>query len=172
VSDGLKQRIAGTIVLGMLGLIILPLLIDFADPDKIDRTTKIPPAPSLQVNDIVKSDKPDAISVYSSLKALFDTDSSSPADDTQQAPGLNSNKLPRAWIVQVGSFVDQRKASELQRKLSSKGYPVFQKKVTVDDEPRYRVYIGPKLDKNKARAIKKEVDTLLVTDSIVLNYIP
>ncbi|MDG1473693.1 MAG: SPOR domain-containing protein, partial [Porticoccaceae bacterium] len=115
---------------------------------------------------------PDAITPYSSLKALFDTDSSSPAGDTQQASGLNSSNLPRAWIVQVGSFVDQSKASELQRKLSAEGYPVFQKKVTVDDEPRHRVYVGPKLDKNRAREIKKEVDILFATDSIVLNYIP
>ena len=48
MSEGLKHRIAGTIVLGILGLIVLPLLIDFADPAKIDRTTKIPPAPSIQ----------------------------------------------------------------------------------------------------------------------------
>jgi cell division septation protein DedD len=40
VSDGLKQRIIGALVLGALGLIILPVLFDFADPLKIDRARK------------------------------------------------------------------------------------------------------------------------------------
>ncbi len=45
MSEGLAKRVAGTLVLGVIGLIVLPLLIDFTDPNKVDRTTKIPAAP-------------------------------------------------------------------------------------------------------------------------------
>jgi cell division septation protein DedD len=62
VSEGLKQRIAGTIVLGLLGVIVLPLIIDFADPAKIDRSTKIPPAPSIQAVALDKAQRPSNVS--------------------------------------------------------------------------------------------------------------
>ena len=33
MSEGLAKRVAGTLVLGVIGLIVLPLLIDFTDPN-------------------------------------------------------------------------------------------------------------------------------------------
>ena len=72
MGDGLKQRIAGTIVLTTLGLILLPLMIDFADPDKIDRNSKIPPPPSLEIENIVKAKKPEQVDSKNNLKSLFD----------------------------------------------------------------------------------------------------
>ena len=48
MSNGLQQRIIGALVLGALGLIILPIIFDFADPLKIDRTSKLPAAPEIK----------------------------------------------------------------------------------------------------------------------------
>jgi cell division septation protein DedD len=49
VSDGLKQRIVGALVLGALGLVLLPLALDFTDAKKIDRTLLISKLPSGQM---------------------------------------------------------------------------------------------------------------------------
>ena len=57
MSDGLKQRIVGALVLGALGLIILPVLFDFADPLKIDRTSKLPAAPEIEAVQVVKAER-------------------------------------------------------------------------------------------------------------------
>ncbi len=79
MSEGLKQRIAGTIVLGLLGVIVLPLIIDFADPAKIDRSTKIPPAPSIQPVALDKAQRPSNVSEKPVLNPLFDKILSKPA---------------------------------------------------------------------------------------------
>ena len=52
MSNGLKQRVVGVLVLASLGLILLPILFDFADPKRIDRTSLIPPAPEIITQNI------------------------------------------------------------------------------------------------------------------------
>jgi DedD protein len=61
VSSALKQRIAGAFVLGALGLIILPLLFDFADPNRVDRNSKLPPAPEVESITVAKAQRPSAV---------------------------------------------------------------------------------------------------------------
>jgi DedD protein len=161
VSDGLKRRIAGTIVLTALGLVLLPLVFDFADPEKIDRSSKIPQPPSLDIKNIVKAVKPDQVETKSDLKSLFDTFLSDATDG-----------LPKAWVVQVASFVDEGKANELRGALVNRDYKAFSKKVKIDGRDHFRVYIGPKIDKRNALKVKDAVDTEFNTESIVLNYVP
>ena len=172
MSEGLKQRIAGTIVLGLLGLIILPLIIDFADPEKIDRTTKIPPAPAIQPVALDKAQRPSAVDKNTAITPLFDIQKSQPATQDGGPAGLNSNNLPNAWILQVGSFIDAGKSADLQKKLVSSGYKAFGQKVKIAGENHHRVYIGPKLDRRRALAVKAKVDAKFDIDSIVLSYEP
>ena len=84
MSDGLKQRIAGALVLGALGLIILPVLFDFADPLKIDRTSKLPAAPEIEAVQVVKAERPAGVLEKSLLSAIFDIDKSVPASDSSE----------------------------------------------------------------------------------------
>ena len=60
MSNGLKQRIIGALVLGALGLIILPIIFDFADPLKIDRTRKLPAARKISPVDVARAQRPDS----------------------------------------------------------------------------------------------------------------
>lgn len=172
MSEGLKQRIVGTIVLGLLGLIVLPLIIDFADPEKIDRTTKIPPAPSIQPVALDKAQRPSSVDKNTLITPLFDIKKSQPATEDVGPLGLNSNNLPNAWILQVGSFIDAHKSTKLQKKLVSAGYKAFVKKVKIAGEYHHRVYIGPKLDRGRALGLQANVDAKFDTDSIVLSYEP
>lgn len=172
MSDGLKRRIAGTIVLTALGLVLLPLVFDFADPEKIDRSSKIPQPPSLDIKNIVKAVKPDQVKTKSDLKSLFDTFLSDASDDVPAAASLTEDGLPKAWVVQVASFVDEGKANELRGALVNRDYKAFSKKVKIDGRDHFRVYIGPKIDKRNALKAKDAVDTEFNTESIVLNYVP
>jgi len=61
---------------------------------------------------------------------------------------------------------------ELQRQLSVDGYKVFKDKVKVDDEFRFRVSIGPKIDKRSALADKAAIDEKFGTDSMVVRHQP
>ena len=104
--------------------------------------------------------------------SLFDIKKSQPATEDGVPLGLNSNNLPNAWILQVGSFIDARKSTELQKKLVSAGYKAFGEKIKIADQYHHRVYIGPKLDRSRALEIKVKIDAKFDTDSIVLSYEP
>jgi cell division septation protein DedD len=68
VSEGLAKRVAGTLVLGVIGLIVLPLLIDFTDPNKVDRTTKIPAAPSIEAVSLERAKRPESVNADFNVK--------------------------------------------------------------------------------------------------------
>ena len=58
MSKGLQQRIVGALVLGALGLVILPVLFDFTDPSRIDRNSKLPAAPEISASLLSKLNAP------------------------------------------------------------------------------------------------------------------
>jgi len=97
MSNGLRQRIIGALVLGALGLIILPIIFDFADPLKIDRTSKLPAAPEIKSIDVAKAQRPDSSSKLGEADSLMNFAQSKPADDSSENfYGLDENDLPRA----------------------------------------------------------------------------
>lgn len=173
MSNGLQQRIVGALVLGALGLIILPIIFDFADPLKIDRTSKLPPAPEIKSIDVAKAQRPDSSAKLGETDSLFDTAKSQPADDsTEGFYGLDENDLPRAWVLQAGSFEEKTKAEKLMQQLRDSGFKAFVKTATIDNKMFYRVYVGPKADKRRAMAEKARIDSNFSTDAIVLQYVP
>jgi DedD protein len=173
VSDGLKQRIIGAIVLGALGLILLPLALDFTDPKKIDRTSLIPPAPNLEATKIVVANRPDAVKDAEDVTLAFDVNRLQPVQENDTSyQGLDKSGLPQRWYLQVGSYEDKSSAIQLKQSLLTKKYKVFLKSVKINKKLFHRVYIGPKISRRSAIADKNAIDKLLTTDSIVLKYVP
>ncbi|MDG1164255.1 MAG: SPOR domain-containing protein [Porticoccaceae bacterium] len=173
MSSGLKQRIAGAFVLGALGLVILPLLFDFADPNRIDRNSKLPPAPEIESITVAKAERPAAVGDTPIKAPIFDIERSTPATDKDEKPyGLNNLGLPKGWILQVSSFEEQSSATDFMSKLRKQKYNAFTKRVEVKGKTRYRVYVGPKIDKRRAAADKKKIDKAFKTDAIILHFVP
>lgn len=173
MNDGLRQRIAGALVLGALGLIILPVMFDFVDPHKIDKTSRLPPPPELQPVDVVKAERPLGAETPEEVDTLFNTTGSTP-DRDRQGPdfGLDANDLPKAWVLQLGSFLEKPKAEEFEQRLQSAGFKSFIKGVDVSGKHYFRVYVGPKIDRRKALEAKSQIDQKFGTDAIMLQYVP
>ena len=72
MSKGLQQRIVGALVLGALGLIILPVLFDFTAPSRIDRSTKLPAAPEISAVTVIKAERPAVVTSGVLDNAIFD----------------------------------------------------------------------------------------------------
>jgi DedD protein len=173
LSSGLKQRIAGAFVLGALGLIILPLLFDFADPNRIDRNSKLPPAPEIAPVSVAKAERPAAVSDQPTTAEIFDIERSTEASDSDEKPyGLNELGLPNGWILQVGSFEEKASASGFVNQLRQQKYKAFSKRVEVNGSTRYRVYVGPKINKGRAQTDKQNIDRAFNTDAIILHFVP
>jgi DedD protein len=116
VSDGLKQRIVGAIVLGAIGVILLPLLLDFTDPHKIDRSSIIPPVPSIDAVKVVTAKRPAEIKDSSEVDKVFDVSRLQPVKEKDtQYHGLDKSGFPQRWYLQVGSYEDQGAAKQLKQ---------------------------------------------------------
>ena len=55
-------------------------------------------------------------------------------------------------------------------RLRKNDYKAFVKSAQVKNQTRYRVYVGPKIDKRRAVQDKAKIDAAFNTDSIVLKY--
>jgi DedD protein len=172
VSEGLKQRIAGTIVLGVLGIIFLPLLIDFADPIKVDRSSKIPPVPKIKPVTIEKAKRPSTVTTQDNLQSPCHISKLKPANFEEDPYGVAANNIPVTWYLQVGSFSDPEKSKELKVSLREAGFKVFSEQLSVAGEPRERVLVGPKLDRQRVMDAKSTIDKDFGVDSDVLSCRP
>jgi len=173
VSDGLKQRIIGALVLGALGLVLLPLLLDFTDPKKIDRTSLIPSAPMITTTDIVIATRPYGVKNSADVAPVFEINRLQPVQENDTSyHGLDDSGLPQRWYLQVGSYEEKSSADMLKQALLAKQYRAFLKSVQINKKTFHRVYIGPKINRRNAIADKSDIDKLLETDSIVLKYVP
>ena len=173
MSNGLKQRIVGAVVLGALGLILLPLALDFTDPKKIDRTSLIPPAPNVVTTDFIVAKRPDEVKNAAEVALAFDINRLQPVQENDTSyQGLDDSGLPQRWYLQVGSYEESGLANTLKQTLLAKQYKVFLKSVKINKKLFHRVYIGPKISRRSAIADKNEIDKLFTTDSIVLKYVP
>jgi DedD protein len=153
------QRIVGIVVLALGSLLLWPILFD-EGPAQLDRSTEIPPAPKVD-NFEVAQPTPAATKPVQPQPV----DEDEPADDVPakpdakvtDSPALTPQGLPQTWVVQVGSFSSQANADALKAKLREKGYAAFTKGNPADKSAAVRVFVGPKLSRERADQIKLEL---------------
>lgn len=86
---------------------------------------------------------------------------------------LDTNNLPVAWVVQVGAMGSQAAADKLKADLIAKGFKAFtQPGKLANGTATIKVYVGPKLSRERADAQKKQIDAALKTDTMVVRFPP
>ena len=159
MNDGLKQRIAGALVLGALGLIFLPVIFDFANPRVIDRTTQLPEAPGIEAIDIATASAPQEMSSAPPAQLFGGNLDQQPADQTGEG-GLKENGLPSGWLLRLGSFEKQSKVDKLVASLRSNGHQPFVRSALRQGKQLQLVYVGPFTDRKKALQLKGELESM------------
>ncbi len=92
----------------------------------------------------------------------------SKADET----GFDESGLPRAWVVQVASFSEEPRAGAMVDKLKAKDYRAYYRQVNHLEQPMYRVFVGPKVEKKDAEQLKQALDKELNAQTLVLKFTP
>jgi DedD protein len=95
-----------------------------------------------------------------------------PANFEVDPYGVAANNIPVTWYLQVGSFSDPEKSKELKVSLREAGFKVFSEQLSVAGEPRERVLVGPKLDRQRVMDAKSKIDKEFGVDSDVLSCQP
>jgi len=154
------QRVVGVVVLALGSLLLWPILFDKGPAQQLDRATQIPPAPAV---DNFEVEQPKPIAAAPVPPAPVDEDEAAPDVTTRpdakvtDSPALTPQGLPQSWVVQVGSFSSQANADALKARLREKGYPAFTKGNPADKTAAVRVFVGPKLSRERADLIKLEL---------------
>ncbi|WP_444919592.1 SPOR domain-containing protein [Microbulbifer sp. CnH-101-G] len=86
------------------------------------------------------------------------------------SPLVDEQGQPMAWVVQVASYKDDSRAQQLRMRLMDKGYRAYTRAVQTDKGRFVRVFVGPKVNKADAEGIKRELDSLLQAQTLVLRF--
>lgn len=178
MNQALKQRLVGALVLVALGVIFLPSVFNGGRPEQAELLKDIPPAPEVAVlefqepvrgESFVQEAPRDVTQLYS-LEPKTLQGEKLVADNPPQQIKLDAKGLPSAWVLQVASLGDTKKADELKKALQAKSYRAFTRTITRDNKKIVRVLIGPEVDANKLVTTKKAVDRDFKVKSIVVKF--
>ncbi len=174
----MKQRLVGTIVLGCLALILIPMLLDgegMVEP--LPMVVSMPSAPEINLTPLPEPERPTIIAdslpadiplpdvitgstnISSTDPALTsDLESAQPA--TAQpilvtTPKLNTQGLPEAWSVKLGTFSDRTNAESLVATLILANHKAYSRPVKTDTQNLIAVFVGPVLTPKEAANLQQ-----------------
>lgn len=93
------------------------------------------------------------------------TEPTKPESAKKDAPGKLS-----AWVVQAGSFSDEANAKALMFKLRQAKISAFVEMVPGSNGASYRVRVGPELERSRADAILKKMDSEAGVKGMIVSY--
>lgn len=177
----MNPRIVGALVLTALAVIFLPMLLDLDGEYTVDTRTQIPDRPDIVPVEIAEPQPASDNENVKTEEQMFGFDSS--RDEAQnnpeaqsllkpEAPGLNDEGLPVAWILQVASFSDADKAESLTNKLLADNYEAYSRSSTTSGKTIYRVYVGPKILKQALLDEKSAIEQKYKLKTLLLRFEP
>jgi len=93
-------------------------------------------------------------------------------DESVPQLSLNADGVPSAWVVQVASLTNKAAANKLRDELQADGHKAYVRSIATANGTVTRVFIGPKLDKAEAQAVKAQIDERLKVKSLVRRFEP
>jgi DedD protein len=169
MDQTLKQRLVGAAVITALAAIFIPMLFDdpIEEHGKIVRELEIPPSPDITFMANKRSIPVSVEDVLAEPEAKLVT----PPDRAvlqKNQPGKKPELV--RWVIQIGSFEQRQNALVLRDKLRKQGFSAFVETVEVKNKGnRYRVRVGPELDKKRALTTQKKLEKLNQLESILIS---
>ena len=98
-------------------------------------------------------------------------DKTKPAQVKGETFELDQHGLPIAWVVQVGLFSTQASADKVKATLQAKGFKAYTEPYKAANAPSgVKVFVGPKLSRERADEQKRAIDAALKVSSKVVRF--
>ncbi|WP_096084525.1 SPOR domain-containing protein [Agaribacterium haliotis] len=81
-------------------------------------------------------------------------------------------KNAQLWVLQLASFKDKARADKLKSDISAAGERAFVKTVPTQAGTRYRLYVGPSMNKKELQQSKIKLDKQYKLNSLLLRFKP
>ena len=189
----LKQRLVGATVLVALGVIFVPLILEGPSQTLVPEMEALPepedqvisaPLESFPAPDAIPAEPDTAIILADPQPAAV---SEAPAEPAQPVAEPEPEPEPAAaapepetkpaksaplgsWVVQMGSFSSEQNARRLRDKLRKNGFVTQVEKARIDGKQRFRVRVGPFLERAEAEQSRKQIQDKLTLKGRVLSY--
>jgi DedD protein len=199
VDQNTKQRLVGVIVVFGFAVIFLPMILDGSGVRKNTLEVVIPPQPVVKFNPKFEQkiiELHAKVEKLPDLEPQFVDENTSDrvnkverkaVETSQKDPGAkkiqpssNQKTLPEVevalvggdtWVLQVGSFKDQKKALSQRDKLRKSNIAaVFVEKFKVDKEAVYRVRLGPFLNRDQSKIALNKIKAKHDIDGLIMKY--
>ncbi len=194
-----KQRLVGITVVFALAVIFLPMILDGSGVRENTLEVVIPPQPVMKFNPEFEQKIVELHAKVEKLPTLepqFFDENSSPSENKVEHESAKTNqeestakKILSAsnaktqpevavalvggdtWVLQVGSFKDQKKALSQRDKLrKSHIAAVFVEQFKIGNEPVYRVRLGPFLNRDQSKIALNKVKAKHDLDGLIMKY--
>ena len=175
LTENVKQRIVGGFVLLALALVLFAVLFDFSDAPQVDSTSRIPPKPEIPAVEVAEPVRPENIEPAPSPEEDFALGVDEPEQavvPTPEPPKLSEEGLPESWVLQVGSFREAERANALVKNLLADGYRAFVQHQKDASGQLSRVFVGPKVQKEKLLQEKAAIDKKYRLNALVVRFEP
>lgn len=171
------QRIVGVMLLLLLAAIVAPFLLRSPEEVRVALDLSLPPPPDSPVMAIepvvtdaeaaefdarisderasVRRATEDAESLAGPVEEIAAGDEAA-GQDAEISAAEPAAQLS-GWAVQVGSFSRPDGAESLAQQLRDAGYRAFTRPFEQPDQTLHRVYLGPELDRDRARDLRERI---------------
>jgi DedD protein len=197
MDQNIKNRLVGIVVIFALAVIFLPMILDGSGVRKDNFDIVIPPQPEVSKDAdfdsriIELNSRVDAVPeleqrFVDEVSSDNQVDRSASVAETAQKPVAETVAKPKpkpkpsepipksggdSFVLQVGSFQDRGKALAQRDKLRKSNIAaVFIEQFNVDDKPRYRVRLGPFINKEQTRVAQNKIKAKHDIDGIIMKY--
>jgi len=96
----------------------------------------------------------------------------SPSNSENNKTTIGDKFTDAAWVVQVASFSNESNAIKMVDRLKKANYKAYRRKVTANKRVVFRVFVGPYIEKHKAKASLVEISKLSQSDAVIRPFDP
>jgi len=146
----------------------------------VELHAKVEDLPNLESQFVDERSSDNASQIERKAEQADPEDSGSKSDPVQSQPGSNEQAQPEAevarvggdtWVLQVGSYKDRKKALSQRDKLRKSNISaVFVEQFSIDNEPIYRVRLGPFLNRDQSRIALNKIKAKYDIDGLIMKY--
>lgn len=141
--------------------------------EKPAATATVEPSRSLTAAKTVVQKVPEAVVQKASETVVQKAPEKAPAAKPKETFELDQQGLPVAWVVQVGLFSTQASADKVKATLQQKGFKAYAESYKTANAPNgFKVFVGPKLSRERADEQKRAIDAALKVESKIVRFQP
>ncbi len=146
----------------------------------VELHAKVEDLPSLEPQFVDERSSENTKQIERKTERAEQKDSGSKSEPAQSQPASKQQTQPEAevtrvggdtWVLQVGSFKDRKKALSQRDKLRKSNIAaVFIEKFSIDNQPVYRVRLGPFLNRDQSKVALNKIKAKYDIDGLIMKY--